>query len=434
VTTSDKESREITLEKVKNGEEYIIPQSERLYTVRPRYFKDKKSRGRVATLRIKKRGVAYAPNSSAAAALAERVRGKLIGKDGERTEGLTEFLVQTMQVGFNEKVQVMQTFGDAETVYYFGRTPTTLSITGVLLDDLDNDWFVRFITAYNSFLRGTQLAKNFELVELSTNNATFTGTFMNLQFNQNSQNDAYIPFSCTLLIKSFEYHSNYQFDDELADDVEYIDLNSKEFKVRPTKTKEEINNLLRRTRLRGNQSDNDPIPSGIYAREAVSSSNKTLGGIADFADGLSIKINSFADALGKGTESLLDPINKVIGSVQDISSAAYSVVGAINKTVDSVLDPIAATVSNFQTTRSQLKNLQGTIASLPENLSEKISRFARAGGISNPAFLKSPSANINSSEALAAMKGSNKRTQKSAGLVGPTTSANSNADQVARLQ
>lgn len=159
---------------------------------------------------------------------------------------MAEFILQSMQLGFNEKAQIIQTFGDAETVYYFGRSPTTISLSGTLIDDIDNDWFVRFISGYNEFLRGTQLAQRFELVKLYTHNATFTGTIMNLSYAQNSNNDAAIQFNCTFLIKTFEYHSSYQYDKELADDVEYQSLQS--VKDQPTLTQSDITKLLNNAR------------------------------------------------------------------------------------------------------------------------------------------------------------------------------------------
>ncbi len=443
MATSDQEERLITEDKIKSGEPYTIPQPERLYTVRPRHMHDKTSRGNIATFRIKQQGVAFAPSSSAAAALAARVRQRLLSDDG-----LAEFLVQSLQVGFNEKSQVIQTFGDAETVYYFGKTPTTLTISGSLLDDLDNDWFTRFVVGYNEFLRGTQLAKNFELVELTTNNATFTGTLMNLQYNQTAANDTHIPFTCTLLIKEFEYHSSYQWGKELGDDIEYQGLEGPVQGIGlgdPTLTQEEIQGAILQannspfaragegTAGFGDDGEATFAPAGTYAKESTTSFNETLGGIADDITKLSESINKFAGTLGEGITDALNPINDIIGSVNDISNAAFSVVTAINTTVDSVLDPITATVNNFTSTSQNLKNLGGAITSLPENLSEKISRFARGGGIANPAFLKSPSANINSSEALATMKGSNIRTPRSTGQVGPSSQATSSADDVARL-
>lgn len=52
MATTDKNSRLITKEKVLSGEPYVIPQPETLYTVRPRYFRDKSERGSRATFKF----------------------------------------------------------------------------------------------------------------------------------------------------------------------------------------------------------------------------------------------------------------------------------------------------------------------------------------------------------------------------------------------
>lgn len=454
MTTSDKNSRVISLDKVQNGSPYKIPQPEPLYSVRPRYFNDKTTRGSRATFRLKTRGIRATPDSgSASQALATRVRDKLMSN-----EGYAGFLLQGMQMGFNEKSQVIQTMGDAETVYYFGRTPTTVSFNGTLIDDLDNDWFVRFVTGYNSFLRGTQLAKNFELAEMSMHNATFEGTLMNLQIMQNAQSDAQINFTCTMLIRRFEFHSSYQYGAELADDIEYTTLDNATggilIDAQPTYTAEEIARLKLYSRYSDEQiriiENGGSVPertgsiaaAGIYAREIATAFNETLGGIADTLEKLSDNINKFAGALNDVVSDILNPINAIIGTVSDISDAAFAVVRAIENTVDSVLDPITVVVNNAANTERQLKNLEGTITSLPETLSEKVSRFLRGGAMSNPAFLLSPSAGINGSDAVATLKSTNIRTPRSAGSVGPSGSSDprlssgvstSTADQGASL-
>lgn len=453
MSTSDKDSRLVTLEKVQNGDAYKIPQPEVLYTTRPRYFGDKSTRGSRATFRIITRGIRPESDAgSASAALARRVRQKLLSDDGD-----AGFLLQGMQLSFTEKSQVVQTFGDAESVYYFGKTPTTVNFSGTLIDDLDNDWFVRFVTGYNEFLRGTQLAKNFELVEMSTYNATFQGTLMNLQLMQNSANDTAINFTCTMLIRKFEFHSAYQYGQELADDVEYSTLDNVTGGIldgNPTYSREDIARLKMYSRysdeqIRVIEEEGPPLErtgslaaAGIYARDIATSFNETLGGVADVVEKLSDSINRFAGAVNDVVSDILNPINAIIGTVSDISDAGFAVVRAIENIVDGILDPVTVVVNNAVNTDRQLKNLEGTITSLPETLSEKVSRFLRGGAMSNPAFLLSPSASISQAEAVATLKTTNIRTPATAGSVGPVGTSDprlssgaytSSADQGASL-
>ena len=58
--------------------------------------------------------------------------------------GYTDFLLTNIDVSFNEKVQVNEVFGDSEVVYYFGRSPVTFNLSGVIFDDIDNNWFYKY--------------------------------------------------------------------------------------------------------------------------------------------------------------------------------------------------------------------------------------------------------------------------------------------------
>jgi hypothetical protein len=89
--------------------------------------------------------------------------------------GYTDFLLTSVSVSFDEKVQVVQTFGDSDVVYYFGKSPVIYSLSGMLIDDIDNGWFTKFIEAYSNIMRGTELARNYELLEITLPNMIIVG-------------------------------------------------------------------------------------------------------------------------------------------------------------------------------------------------------------------------------------------------------------------
>ena len=123
---------------------------------------------------------------------------------GTNTFGYDKFLITGVNCAMTEKTQVTQVFGDNEVVYYFGRDPIIFNISGVLIDSPDNDWFAQWLKMYSEFLRGTQLAKNYELLKLVLPNMTVTGTISGFNWNQDSNRDVDLPFSFQFIAKVVE--------------------------------------------------------------------------------------------------------------------------------------------------------------------------------------------------------------------------------------
>lgn len=176
-----------------------IAQPEPLYTVRPRYYDNLKrgERGVRSAFRLLTSSSDDKPGSST---ISKSVRKKLIGNNG-----YTDFLLTNISYGFNERMQLHQLFGDHVAAFAFGASPVVLSIQGMLIDDIDNGWFPRFVIAYQDYLRATQLGRNFELLQLIVPNAIFTGVITNVQFQQNADNDVLIPFSMQFLVRAYQY-------------------------------------------------------------------------------------------------------------------------------------------------------------------------------------------------------------------------------------
>lgn len=104
----------------------------------------------------------------------------------------------------------MHTFGDGYANYFYGRNPRQMSISGILIDDLVNDWFYKFLIAYDKFLRGTSLARNYRLIRLTLPNVVLVGTILDLSYTQDASNDANISFSMNFVIKSMSFISSNQ--------------------------------------------------------------------------------------------------------------------------------------------------------------------------------------------------------------------------------
>lgn len=115
--------------------------------------------------------------------------------------GYASFLLTDIQCQFEEKMQVTEVFGDSEVVYYFGRNPIQVEFGGVLIDSVDNNWFTQWMDMYAGVMRGTQLARNYELLQIVTPNMTLIGTINRTSWNQNSARDVDIPFRFSFLAK-----------------------------------------------------------------------------------------------------------------------------------------------------------------------------------------------------------------------------------------
>jgi len=104
----------------------------------------------------------------------------------------------------SEKVQISEVFGDNEVVYYFGRQPLIFNISGLLIDSADNNWFVTWLKMYDDFLRGSQTAKNYELLKIVLPNMAITGTISGFSWNQDASRDVDIPFTFQFIAKIVE--------------------------------------------------------------------------------------------------------------------------------------------------------------------------------------------------------------------------------------
>ena len=118
--------------------------------------------------------------------------------------GYDRFLLTGVSCSMNEKVQISEVFGDSEVVYYFGREPLIFNLSGVLVDSADNLWFTDWLKLYSDFLRGSQTARNYELIKIVLPNMAITGTISGFSWQQDSNRDVDIGFSFQFIAKVVE--------------------------------------------------------------------------------------------------------------------------------------------------------------------------------------------------------------------------------------
>jgi len=165
-------------------------------------------RGRIATIRLLNADPKGTGNAMEDRILKELAASGIGGKNPGN--GITSFILQSISYQDSEKSMVMQTFGDDSAVYFLGRSPRMMTFNGVLLDDAVNNWFYKFMIAYDKFLRGTMIARKFRSITVTLHNAIVTGTIMDMGYSQESSTDNSINFSFSMLVKQYVPISAYR--------------------------------------------------------------------------------------------------------------------------------------------------------------------------------------------------------------------------------
>ena len=111
----------------------------------------------------------------------------------------TKFFLEQIQENREEKVQVIDTFGEW-IAFFFGRKPEVYSYSGTLLNTNNHDWKNEFQQNYDDFLRGTQADKIRATVFLQYDNGLVEGYVLNTSIQQTAVADNSVPFSFNLLV------------------------------------------------------------------------------------------------------------------------------------------------------------------------------------------------------------------------------------------
>lgn len=446
-----------------------IIQTERLFTNRARYAVTNASsellndntgyRGNYAYIKLVT-SQAQA-NEYASKTLREMSYSSLIGQGGEvssmsdpsgkKSSGYDKFLITGVRADMSEKVQITEVFGDGEVAYFFGRQPMVFSFNGVLIDSPDNSWFTTWLKMFSDILRGTQLAKNYELLKLVLPNMTLTGSIINFSWEQRSDRDVDIPFSFQFLAKVVEPTDPISGSMITSNYLNAVDFSQANLFV----SKSQINSLKSQLSTFATTIQ-DPMSSlqekgaalqGVGAGvggafgEFLNSSKETINGFAQRVDGwtkaetsyfntvkqsamfqtvtsslMGIRTNLFAPIYGVLTslsklvsntfgqaksifDAVIQPVRNILRDITNISKKAIALVNQVNSSIKGfgryVTGQIRGVGSDYKTALKTLKKAAGVVATSPVTASQSIAHMFRSGSIpySSP-FL---SANIKSS-------------------------------------
>ena len=109
------------------------------------------------------------------------------------------FILQGVVESRQEKVQIVETFGD-HFAFFYGQKPIVLQVQGMLFNSADFNWKNEFLANYEKFLRGTKCVENRTRVFLGWDDVVAQGYMLNVQVQYNKDLPLVVPFSFNLLL------------------------------------------------------------------------------------------------------------------------------------------------------------------------------------------------------------------------------------------
>lgn len=109
------------------------------------------------------------------------------------------FILTDVSESRQEKMQVIETFGDHYTFFY-GEKPIVLQCSGVLINTQDFNWKNEWWYNYNNFLRGTKAVEHRSRVFLGFDDVLVEGYIMNCSAQYSKDQPNLAPFSFSILL------------------------------------------------------------------------------------------------------------------------------------------------------------------------------------------------------------------------------------------
>lgn len=121
--------------------------------------------------------------------------------DPRGARGYVDYLVQTMQLGLSEKVQVAETLSDNYVLYTFGQTPPIATFQGALLNTVQDDQATNFLRLYLEVLRASKMAARQKAASIKIDSYIYTGVMLDLNLTWSGQMEVIVPFSFRFIVK-----------------------------------------------------------------------------------------------------------------------------------------------------------------------------------------------------------------------------------------
>lgn len=121
--------------------------------------------------------------------------------------GYIDFLLQSANEQYAEKIQVVDAVGDNYVAYYLGRNPPVFQYSGALLNSYQDNWRAAFTLLYNDILRGTMLARRKVVAVLAYDDVLVTGSLNHFSNTLNADFETAANFNFSMLVKRYDFSS-----------------------------------------------------------------------------------------------------------------------------------------------------------------------------------------------------------------------------------
>jgi hypothetical protein len=363
------------------------PTSERLFLARPRYAdknqQGKDGRGQFAYIKLLTNTAlkaAYTSGDLTKREISDSNAKELFGwaSDMVSGTGYGKFLLTGVSCQLSEKVQVKEVFGDGEVVYFFGRQPITINLSGVLIDSPDNQWFTDWLRMYSEFFRGTQLAKNYELLQLVLPNMTAVGSMVGMTWSQESGSDAPISFSFQFLVQSMKPSPITGASMVDTSGIKQINFS----KVKSTLDKAGMNVLKSQvTKESAMKIIQNPLSSLADKSSALSSIGGGLQGISGSINGAIKSVisgvnNTMGSSLFRGITSALTGVRSSLFSpVYGILSSLTKLLTTVTSGIKKIFSSLTTAVSNILRDITSIAKLATSLISQVKNTPSGLGRY-----------------------------------------------------------
>ena len=312
----------------------------------------------------------------------------LLANSDSQSNQFTNFFLTSVDVSYNEKVQIMTTFGDGNVVYYFGKQPVMFNIQGILFDTIDQDWFTRFHALYEVALRGSRLAQNFELLELFLPNLRLVGTLANFHHSQDSSNDSVVHFSVQFIAKLVEPIPMPSITGVRS--YEALSGSFIDFSVGKKGVEDASHTLSLIDPLSKVSSSVSGISGGLLPNfKALSDLSHKLNDfkssifspIYGIISSITKTVKQVTGDISKIISSFTNPVNHILRDIQNISSQVIGVANLIENSVNSIIKIPERLIGNVEKTIQSLDNAFGAISRVPETISQSLKRLSKLGRV-----------------------------------------------------
>src|SRR5690606_35753783 len=111
----------------------------------------------------------------------------------------TKFFLESVQENREEKVQVIDTFGQW-IAFFFGSRPEVYTYSGTLLNARNHDWKNEFQENYEHFLRGSKAVEYSATILLQYDDVLVEGYMLNCSISLNGGMHNAVPFQFNMLV------------------------------------------------------------------------------------------------------------------------------------------------------------------------------------------------------------------------------------------